>query len=242
MEFCYTAVILKKRKIGETDRLYTLYTRENGKVQAIARGARKPRAKLAGHLETFNRGSVMVARSRGIGTITSAVADWYGGRLKRDGGSLLAAVQAVGTFERLVDVGERDMALFDLLTEYLETVDGLSDDADPRREEKLVLTTQAFLFQTLDRLGYRIETARSVATGEPLRAGGRYAFSVASGGIVEVWSPDPAEQIVPVGENAVKLLRLFLAQPIRGLSRVRADGRVLSETRRVLDRLVGWIG
>ena len=35
------AIVLRHRNMGEADRLLTLYTREQGKVRAIAKGARK---------------------------------------------------------------------------------------------------------------------------------------------------------------------------------------------------------
>ncbi len=58
MEYRYTAIVLGKKEVGETDRLYTFYTREQGKVRVVAKGVRKPEAKLAGQLE--NLSSVLV--------------------------------------------------------------------------------------------------------------------------------------------------------------------------------------
>lgn len=236
MESCYTAIILGKREIGETDRFYILYTREGGKVRAVARGVRKPRAKLAGHLETFNRGSVVVARSRGLGTVTSAVADWYGAALKSDAEALLPVSRSVAAFERLVDVGERDTGLFDLLGIFLESVDEAARTGDVAR---VPLVAQAFLFQTLDRLGYRIEVARSVATGEPLRPGGRYAFDFELGGIVP--AAQSGNHSVRLGEDAIKLLRLFLGQSLPSIRKVSVDPSVTAETQRVLDGMLRWI-
>lgn len=238
MEFCYTAIVLKKRKVGETDRLYILYTREGGKVQAIARGVRKPRAKLAGHLETFNRGSIVVARSRGLGTITSAVADWYGEHLKSDSRALLEVARAVSVFERLVDVGERDGGLFGLLRSFLETADRMVQSGESGRA---MLLAQAFLFQVLGRLGYQIEVARSAVTGESLQSGCRYVFGFDAGGIVEAELSGTLQHTIPISENAIKLLRLFRSQSLVSIVKVRTDEVFIHETRRILDGLLGWI-
>ncbi|MBI2634031.1 MAG: recombination protein O N-terminal domain-containing protein [Parcubacteria group bacterium] len=48
------AFVLKTEPAGEIDRRYFLLTKEFGKIEAIAKAVRKPRAKLAGHLEPVN--------------------------------------------------------------------------------------------------------------------------------------------------------------------------------------------
>ncbi|HVN15979.1 MAG TPA: DNA repair protein RecO, partial [Anaerolineales bacterium] len=51
--FRMEAIVLRHGDWGEADRLLTLYTREQGKVRAIAKGARKLTSRKAGHLEPF---------------------------------------------------------------------------------------------------------------------------------------------------------------------------------------------
>src|SRR5919201_1208039 len=45
------AIVLKGMDLGEADRIVTLYTRYFGKLRAIAKGARRPTSRLAGHVE-----------------------------------------------------------------------------------------------------------------------------------------------------------------------------------------------
>lgn len=52
---------------GEADRLLGLFTLEMGKVRAIAKGARKPRSRKAGHLEPFTRVTLQLARGKATG-------------------------------------------------------------------------------------------------------------------------------------------------------------------------------
>ena len=238
MEFCYTAIVLKKREVGETDRLYTLYTREGGKVTAIGRGVRKPKAKLAGHLETLNRGSVVINRSRGLGNITGAVAEWYGIGIRREAFALGEAVETLRRFDRIIGLAERDEWLFDLLREYLESVDGQVGKLD---HPSVVLVSQAFLFRALGHLGYQFNATHSVATGESLRAGLRYGFSVAEGGMAEWDRIADRDRVVAVSENAIKLLRLYSTQRIGALARVRLSPSVIRETGTVLEALLRWI-
>ncbi len=62
------AIIIKKTKLGEADRILTLYTPRLGKIQAVARGVRRPRSKLAGHLELLTYSLVSLARGLPFGT------------------------------------------------------------------------------------------------------------------------------------------------------------------------------
>jgi DNA repair protein RecO (recombination protein O) len=58
------AVVLRHANWGEADRLLWLFTREVGKLRAVAKGVRKPRSRKAGHLEPFTRASLLLAWGR----------------------------------------------------------------------------------------------------------------------------------------------------------------------------------
>jgi DNA repair protein RecO (recombination protein O) len=66
------AVVLRHTDWGEADRLLVLYTREAGKLRAIAKGARRLRSRKAGHLEPFTRVTLMLARGRDLWIVTQA--------------------------------------------------------------------------------------------------------------------------------------------------------------------------
>ncbi len=61
------AIILRARKQGETSKVLTLYTREFGKMSAMAKGSRGIRSKYLGALETFNYVSLVLYKKEGRG-------------------------------------------------------------------------------------------------------------------------------------------------------------------------------
>src|SRR4051794_4601752 len=65
-------VVLKTIKLGEADRILTLFTRRNGKVRAVAKGVRKTKSRFGGRLEPFTNVSLMIYAGRSLDTITSA--------------------------------------------------------------------------------------------------------------------------------------------------------------------------
>lgn len=63
------AIILHRRALGEADRVITLYTREHGKLSAVARAVRKTTSRLAGRLEPFTHARLLLARGRTLDVI-----------------------------------------------------------------------------------------------------------------------------------------------------------------------------
>ncbi|MGI8825541.1 MAG: DNA repair protein RecO [Chloroflexota bacterium] len=66
------AVVLKARDYGEADRILTLYTPHAGKVHAIAKGVRRTKSRMAGHVDLFTRSTLLIAHGRQLDIITQA--------------------------------------------------------------------------------------------------------------------------------------------------------------------------
>ena len=65
-------IVVRRRNQGEADRVLTLCT-PLGKLDVVAKGARKVRSRKAGHIELFSRSSFVIARSRSSWDIVSQV-------------------------------------------------------------------------------------------------------------------------------------------------------------------------
>ena len=67
-----TGIVLKVAPVGERDRHVVLLTRERGKIQAFARGARRQDSPLLGACQPFAYGTFQVFEGRSSYTITGA--------------------------------------------------------------------------------------------------------------------------------------------------------------------------
>lgn len=239
MELRYNAIVLRKKEVGETDRLYTLYTLEQGKVQLVAKGVRKSEAKLAGQLETLMQGLVIVVKGRGTGKIAGAVAEKNFLHLRTDVDILKRVLETASIFERLVEWDEPDAELFQLLATYLALADDLARES---KEDKIPLLTGGFLFQLFAHLGYRIETGTCAVSGERLQSGEQHFFSPSAGGILAGEHGRDTHHAFPVSENTVKLIRLFLGNRLEALPRIQAKPRELREIQQVATKFFQWIG
>lgn len=71
-ELSYRAhgVVLRRTKLGETDLVLTLLTDGSTQVRAVAKGARKPGAKLAGVAGLGNEVDLLLRRGRSLDIVT----------------------------------------------------------------------------------------------------------------------------------------------------------------------------
>lgn len=66
-------IVLKRMNFGEADRILTILTERFGKIKAIARGVRKGKSKLAGHLEPFMFLDLQLHEGKTFYTVTGSV-------------------------------------------------------------------------------------------------------------------------------------------------------------------------
>lgn len=65
-------VVLKRSNFGEADKIFTIFTSENGKIKALAKGIRKIKSHRAPHLELFNQVEIFVHHGQTFDLITEA--------------------------------------------------------------------------------------------------------------------------------------------------------------------------
>jgi DNA repair protein RecO (recombination protein O) len=100
--------VLRARPLGEADRVYTLLTRERGKVDAVAKGARRPRSSMGGRLEPLAEVRVALHKGRSLDVITEVrtIASYWSGLVRPD------ALATASLFAETVDMFcEPDLAL-----------------------------------------------------------------------------------------------------------------------------------
>ena len=238
MEYRYTAIILKKKEIGETDRLYTVYTKEAGKLKLVARGVRKLEAKLASQLETMNIVSLSVQRGRGQGKISGAIAEESLLSVRRDEATVFEILQALNVFERLVGLEEKDEELFSLLERFLRTAEEL---VAKEKQEKITLLLHSFFFHLFATLGYQIEASVCAATGERLKEDDRLFFSPAAGGVITSAAAQNIPQSIPMGAPTVKLLRILLSNRLENIAKIAPEKREIQDLSLATSRFIDWI-
>ncbi len=155
--------------------MLTLYTRERGKVRAIAKGARRIRSRKAGHLEPFTRVTLQLAKGRDLLIVTQAdTLDAYlplGTDLVKTG----YASYVVELLDRFTYEDESEnYPIFVLLTEILNRI---AVEPDPW------LAIRYYEVRLLDFLGYRPHLFECANCGKKIKPEDQY-FSPSAGGVL----------------------------------------------------------
>src|SRR5207253_1529283 len=148
------AVILKRMDLGEADRIVTLYTRDVGKVRAVAKGVRRAVSRSAGHLEPFTLSDVLFAVGRELDVISQADSLEAFRGVREDLELTTHAYYLAEVVDLLTEDRMENRAVFDVL------VDGLHN-LGAAAEARLVLIV--FQLKLLDALGYRPELRECVS-------------------------------------------------------------------------------
>lgn len=219
MEYHYTAVVLGKRERADADRIYTFYTKESGKIQALAKGVRKMEAKLAPHLENFTLSAITIVRTRGIGKVTTSVVEESFPHLHADVDALRATYRVLRLFQRLVDLEEKDERIFFLLREFLTIMDTCANVHAPAGA--VTFLSCAFLFKMFPLLGYDISFVSCARCRRKIGAHGN-AFDVRHRGILCAQCAQREKNGgVPISANVIKAMRLTQANTLSSLTKVR---------------------
>jgi DNA repair protein RecO (recombination protein O) len=191
------AIVLRHSDWGEADRLLGLFTRELGKVRAVAKGARKPRSRKAGHLEPFTQVSLLLARGRDTLIVTQAEAIDPHLALREDLVRVGYAAYVVELLDRFTYEEGENFALYRLLVETLQRLDKETDSA---------FCVRYYEMRLLDLVGFRPRLQQCMHCEGQILAEDQF-FSAELGGTL---CPKCGPEVTgsrPVSVGALRVLR-----------------------------------
>jgi DNA repair protein RecO (recombination protein O) len=191
-------VVLGTIKLGEADRILTLFTRANGKVRAVAKGIRKTKSRFGGRLEPFTRTDLLIYRGRNLDTITAADIIRSYDNVRSDYEKYTQACAMVELVDKITPERERASSVYALLLSGLNAVGaGYVDTSVP-----------AFTVKLLSIAGYHPQLQVCSGCGAQT---GLEAFSAALGGAVCGLCRRDDGDAVDVGDAHLSLMSKLLA-------------------------------
>ena len=225
------AVVLRHMDYGEADRLLGLYTREGGKVRAIAKGVRKIRSRKAGHLEPFTRVALQLAQGRDLPIVTQAeTVDAYL-PLRDDLVKTGYAAYVVEMLDRFLFEEGENRYIYRLLTDTLARI---SAQDDP------VLAIRYYELHLLDLLGFRPELFQCVNCHTEIQPEDQY-FSIAQGGVYCPKCGANRPDVLPVSLQALKYLRHLQRSSYEEAARAQLSPGVQAEMESLLQQYMTYL-
>lgn len=213
------AIVLRRSDFSEADRLLTLYTREKGKIRAIAKGARKPQSRKTGHVELYMRTRFLIATGRDLDIITQAeMVEAYAG-LRSNLVRTTYAAYIVELFDRFTAEEDKNLDLYDLLAHTLACLGG---------EEDVLLVARYYELRLLALSGYRPQLFNCVSCEKPIEEQDQF-FSAELGGLLCPNCRQEDRHARPVSAGAVKVLRYLQTRRWNTVRALRLRGALHRE-------------
>ena len=115
-------IVLGARALGEADRIVRFLTREHGKLDAVAKGARRPKSRIGGRLELAGRVEMMLHRGRSLDVVVSVEERSQRWAALVEPERLTVASLVLERVDVLCEPGEPVPEIFDLLESTLEAI------------------------------------------------------------------------------------------------------------------------
>ena len=222
-----TGIVLRSRPLGETDRVVVLYTVEEGKLSAVAKGARRANSKLASGVQPFVHGRYGLARGKSLDVVTQCqlIESFYA--LRTDLDLLSVACCGLELIDRSVEERHPDAEMFELL---LAALHSLVEAPDPE------LAFWLFELRMLEQLGYAPVLDVCSRCGSSESRGARFSSHFGGRLCYECLRHDP--RAFDIGRTSVQVLRAVAQGADAPDCGDELEGQPRQELRRVMRELV----
>lgn len=167
------AIVIRSREYGESDRLLTLFSREHGKIQAVAKGVRKPKSRQRGGVQLFTYGDYLLYKGKSLDTVNQASPKDSFPHLWMDFDQSMAATAIAELLDMATIPGQPYPELFTLTY----TCFFLLEHCEP------TLVQSAYTLKLLTQLGYRPRFTECSECGKKVQEE-RLLFSPEAGGVL----------------------------------------------------------
>ncbi|MBX3442574.1 MAG: DNA repair protein RecO [Planctomyces sp.] len=221
------ALVIRLADFSESSRVVTLFTREQGKVAALAKGAKRLRGPFEAALDLLSFCRVVFIRksSGGLDLLTEAQLTRRFAPPGRDLNALYGGYYVAELLDGLTEEHDPHPDLFDAA---LRTLDAIASGSDPR------LPILQFELTVLKEVGRLPELDACCACHQPLELGAAARFWVSQGGLICPACSRPEYQHSEIQPGTVALLRALADDDSTLAQRLSITPRQYQELRRTL--------
>lgn len=204
------AAVLRTRELGEADRLVTLLSRERGKINAVAKGARKIKSKLAAGVDLFIYGNYMLYQGKTLATVTQQEIVETFTHLKEDPAAYAYAFYFSELVDRVLIEEAKSRGVLRLLTDAWRVLKG---------ERDFFLLARAFEIKLLSAVGYHPYFTECIGCNSKERG----YFSPKLGGLVCSNCMKEDRQARSFSEGTEELANYFMGHSLEEMGVVRGS-------------------
>jgi len=216
----------------EADKIVTIFTKDYGKITAIAKGVRKTKSKFGSSLEILTHSVFLFYKGRNIDIVsqTEILESFFS--TSKEVIKFAFAANCVEVVNKLTEEREINIDLFNLLKEVLHY---LRESNDPK------LLTLSFKWQTMSILGYRPSLNHCCRCNKSVEDQKEMHFNIKEGGLVcNHCIAEDKEGSINVSLYFVKLLRKILITHLSTISNATIPDNKEKELEKITNVYIGY--
>lgn len=194
------AYILHQRAYRDTSLILDIFTREQGLIAAVAKGARRPKSPFRSALQPFTPLLAATVGRRDLLTLTRLDVDHYVPRL--NGNRLVAGFYLNEILMRVLPRAEPHEGLYDAYAQALVAL----------QHTDIATTLRLFELALLKDAGYELMLDQDADSGEAVKPDARYLYIIEHGP-VQVEQHSKQGGLIIQGETLIALSRGQLEKP-----------------------------
>lgn len=223
-------IVLRTQDYGESHKLITIFSKNIGKFTAIARGAKKPKSRMASVTQPFIEGQFLTYISRGLSTIQQAEIENSHRNIRED---IVKTIYASYIGEMTTQVLEEKAQELYIYDQFIRTLEWIEIEADPRIP---VMMYELKLFQ---KAGFApiVTGCANCGTKENLSG-----FSIGEGGLICTQCRHRDPHSVSLPPNVLRLFPLFLQVGLEQVGTISLKEESITLLRQILDAYYDYYG
>lgn len=207
--------VIKKSDFLETDRIFTIFTKDFGKLGILAKAIRKIKSKLRGGIQLFSLVDIEFIQGKTYKILTDAVLIKNFPNIRKDLKTLKIVYEISEILDNLIQGQEKDEKVWDLLKKIFQKLN------EPSLSIKdCWLIYYYFLWNFYSMLGYQLELNFCAMCQRRLMPRNLY-FNSKEGGIICFDCFKKTKKGKEIKPNIIKILRLILDKEINFLRKLK---------------------
>lgn len=191
-------IVLKSQDYGETHKIITIFTKDIGKITAIARGANKPKSKLSAVSQVFIKSEFLVYITKGLGTVQQGQTINSHRYIREDIIKTAYAAYMLELTDKMLEDKTPDPFIYHQLQQTLDWMNS---------EEEFMIPLLMYEMKLFAKGGFAPVVDSCVNCS---RTDGLTSFSIQEGGVLCQTCYSIDGRAVQLSANLIKILSIFL--------------------------------
>lgn len=212
-------IVLKTSKLGEADKIITILSPKNGKIQAVAKGIRKTKSKFGARLEPFTYVNLLLYEGKSLDIITQVEIITSFKQIRNDLDKVTRGGVMLELINKSTQMGEKAERIFYLLLNSLKQL---------ARTNNYELFLAAFQIELMSILGYRLYLENCISCGKDIPQEEIY-LSFGEGGIICNKCKEEKMQSISISKKCLNLIKRINTTDCDQWYNLSASEQTLSE-------------